>query len=115
MKCRSYNNFDDILFQQDVEELDWSRVLNCPDIEPAAALFHDILNGVVNKHAPFVNVKLSDNAPKWFTLDYLSHVNEREFLKRKYNKCPCPEHRALHLDSKKMHQESQNIVTTIIL
>ncbi len=105
IKCRSYTNLDELALQHDVERIDWSVVLSDRNIESAASNFHTLLTECVDRHAPMINVKLHDNALKWFTHDYLSHINEREYCRRKYNICPCPEHDRLRLDSRRRTKE----------
>ena len=83
-----------------MEDIDWACIHECVDVDIAATLFCKMLNVVIDKHAPFTKVKLYDNAPRWFTLDYLSHVNEREFLMRKHKKCPCNVHLAQFIEAK---------------
>ena len=74
------------MFQHDVEKLDWSVVLMSNDVESTAALFHDILCATVDQHAPHMRVKLYVNAPKWITLDYLSHIKREKVLQQKAQK-----------------------------
>ena len=93
-------NFIDINFQNAVDEIDWTNVLQCEDIEHAANEFHRLLSLTVDQHAPFINLKLRVNAPKWINGDFLAHVNEREFLSKKHKKCPCQYHLTLKLESK---------------
>ncbi len=47
-----------------------------------------------------IDLKLHDNASHWMTGDYyLSHINEREYYCRKFNKCPWPKHNTLKHES----------------
>ena len=100
IRCRSYKTFDDKLFQLDVENIDWSELLATRDVNIAAELFLTNICNVVDTHAPYMEVKLHDNAPKWVNGDYLSHINEREYHDRNHSKCPCEHHHHLKIDSK---------------
>ena len=54
IKCRSYTHFDDQLFQQDIERITWTDVLNNYDIESAPSTIHKILCDCVDLHAPII-------------------------------------------------------------
>ena len=76
IKCRSYTKFVEVDSQRDIERLDWSAIMDDNNVESAASNFHTILCSCVDQHAPMINLKLHDNAPRWMTRDYLSHINE---------------------------------------
>ena len=48
-----------------------------------------MLLDVIDKHAPFRNLKLRDFAPAWLTGDFLTHIDEREYWSSKFAKNPC--------------------------
>ena len=69
------------------------------DPKRAATSSTTLLNGIVEKYAPTICLKIREHAPGWLNGDFLAHVDEREFWGKKYNKCPCQFHLDKKLDS----------------
>ncbi len=86
IECRSYNSFDPIAFQREIDEYNWDDIMMCNDVNTAVELFNREFIKLVNKHAPFRRLKMLDNAPGWLNGDMLAHINEREYWTRKFKK-----------------------------
>ena len=98
--CRCYTKLIDADFQRDVENIDWSPVLDCNDLDTAVNIFQELFMSVVDIHAPFIDLKMRDHAPAWIDGDMLAHINEREFWSRKHDKNPTEYHLEQKLLSK---------------
>ena len=96
---RSYRNFDPKLFQNHINSIDWSNILAIDDPSTAAETFTTMFSDILDLHAPFKSVKLRLCAPPWINTDYLAHIDEREFLSKRYKKFPRPENLALKKDA----------------
>ena len=88
VKCRSYRQFNESAFKLDVQNLNWSMVTDCPDVDIATHLFTRMLLDVIDKHAPYRQLKLREFAPKWLNTEYLSLVDAREYWCKKFKKNP---------------------------
>ena len=57
-----------------------------PDSDMAWCNFSNKLILIMDKHAPFKKLRVSDSMPKWVTREYLSACDERDALHRKYSR-----------------------------
>ena len=53
IKCRSYYKFVDAQCQADVDMIDWSLVYSEEDLDTSVAIFHQLLNKVLDNHTFF--------------------------------------------------------------
>ncbi len=87
---RSYRSFDPLLFERDIIFHNWEHVLGNPDVNGAWDLFNEDLITILNKHAPFRRMKISESLPKWVTREYVEACDTRDHHHQEYvhNKTP---------------------------
>ena len=78
--------------------IEWSQLYGIENANEAAARFTSKILIVVDKHAPFIRLKLRDHGPAWLNYDVLSHIDERKYHSRNLNQCPCHEHLLLKIE-----------------
>ena len=84
--ARSFRNFDPLLFERDVIFENWSDVIDEPNGTLAWDNFANKLVFIIDRHAPYKKLRVSDSMPKWVTREYLSACDERDALHRRYSK-----------------------------
>ncbi len=89
--CRNYRRFDEGAFQNFIESIDWSVILQTDDANVAAQTFQKLFVNACDLFAPIKMINLKENAPAWMTGDYLAHVDERKFLSNRCRKSPTSE------------------------
>ena len=73
-------------YQKRINEVDWSLILNCNDVNVGAYLFRKTLIDICNELAPWMRLKLRDFAPPWLNSEYLALIDAREYWCGKYKK-----------------------------
>ena len=91
---RSYREYDEDLFYDDMCNVDWSPIYIHNDVNAATELFTRMLLNVIDRHAPFKKLKCKANLPKWITGDFLSAVDEKEHRCNIYSRRPTVENAA---------------------
>ena len=76
IECRNYRRFDEQAFQDHIEQVDWSEILDSQDANVAALLFQDLFLSICVIYAPLKTINIKEIAPAWMTGDYLAHVDE---------------------------------------
>ena len=71
-----------------IERTNWSNVLSSRDANVAMDLFTEWSNAVMDIHAPFKTINVKENTPACMNREYLSHVDERNYLSKVYRKNP---------------------------
>ena len=107
---RNYRNFDASLFEEDLEQVNWNSVTNCSDVNEAVSCFNFEFLTVLNKHLPWKKLRVRKSNASWVTSEFLSLIDRREYLAKKYRDCPCPEHHALKLQSRRDCVKMRNIL-----
>ena len=83
ISTRSFKNFNEEAFLDDLGDLDWSGFLNATNADVAADIFSSNVLKVLNKLAPCVKRRVNNFNPPWVN-DYLLHsIRERDFLKKR--------------------------------
>ena len=49
-----YRHFDQSLFREDLNKLDWNIVHSCNSVDDAVSCFYDMFMSIVNKHLPLL-------------------------------------------------------------
>ena len=86
VKCRSFRHFVPEDFQKEVEDVNWNILYDCTDVNVAANILCTTLVKIIDKHAPFTQLKLRDFAPPWLNTEFLGLVDAREYWSNKYKK-----------------------------
>ena len=66
---RSYKEFQQDSFLQDVKNTDWTEVYACSDVDMAAECFSRKFRYILNIHAPWVRVQQHKNFAPWLTVE----------------------------------------------
>ncbi len=102
--ARSYRKYDAQRYQQDIESADWSAVMDeSSDVNKATISFYKILLNIIEKHAPFKDIKCKGLLPTWFTNELMSLIDDRTYHLRRHKKFPTPE-------NYRLRQEAINLV-----
>ena len=83
IKARSYKNFNDELFCNELHDLDWSNILQTNYINEAATTFNNNLLRVLHKHAQILTRRMSAANPPWVNDELIDAIRERDFRKKK--------------------------------
>lgn len=104
-RCRTFNNYVKVDFQQDLVNYDWSELfeIECPN--QAWLLLYGVILEFANKHCPFRQFTSKRELPEWLTNEILEFLKERDHkykvakrsadphdwsvLKKLRNKCNC--------------------------
>ncbi len=76
--ARTYRRFDQTLFERDIIFSDWSDVCMEADANIAWHNFAKRLSDILEIHAPYRKMRISDSLPKWVTAEYMSACDERD-------------------------------------
>ena len=78
---RSFKNFDETMFINDLHEVPWETIEAFEDINEIVGVWNNMLLEVVNKHAPIKSHRIKRKyQPTWLTPQILDCIKER-------NKC----------------------------
>ena len=83
ISTRSFKNFNEEAFLNDLGDLDWSGVLNATNADVAADIFSSNVLKVLNKLAPCVKRRVNNFNPPWVNDHLLHSIRERDFLKKR--------------------------------
>ena len=83
ISTRSFKNFNEEAYLDDLGDLDWSGVLNAINADVAADIFSSNVLKVLNKHAPCVKRRIKNSNPPWVNDHLLHSIRERDFLKKR--------------------------------
>ena len=78
---RSYKNFNEQDFLQDLAQTDWNPVIDTGDVELSAELFEKIFLDIIDKHVPFKKSRIRKKTSPWMTNEVLNMMRERDRLK----------------------------------
>ena len=79
---RSFKNFNQEAFLDDLGNLDWSKVIHTNDVDTAVSQFNKNVLEVLNRHAPLTKKRLRDSSPQWVTEELLDAIKRRDYLKK---------------------------------
>ena len=86
IRVRTYKNFNDEEFLRDLRLADWSYFYNLRDLDTACDIFNNNIKNVAQKHAPFISIKVKGKPEAWVTKEFLTAINERNFLLKQAKK-----------------------------
>jgi len=82
LKTRSFKNFNEKTFCDDLRRANWDEVTNAVNIDIACENFIEIVNTITDRHAPKVAHRVSNRTPGWITDDLRNAIKERELVKK---------------------------------
>ena len=77
---RSFKNFNQEAFLDDLGKLDWSPMLKSTVVDEAAEIFNSNVLGVLDRHAPLVQIRIRLDSPPWFNEELYHAIQERDYL-----------------------------------
>ena len=80
---RSYKQFDEPMFLNDLSNVPWHVVKNCDNVNDALDLWQSLLCKVVDKHIPKKVKRVRGTPSPWLNSNILNHMSTRDFLHRK--------------------------------
>ena len=83
IRKRSYKNFNEEKYLDDLSQVDWSDVLQCDDLDTATEMFTRKLKYVLNVHAPWIIFQQRKYFTPWLTEETKQLMKERDQLKQK--------------------------------
>ncbi len=90
--ARSYRKYETNKYRQDIESADWSSVTEEElDVNRATINFYKIPLTIIDKHAPYKDIRCKGPLPTWFTNELMSLIDDRTYRLRKHKKSPMPE------------------------
>ena len=99
---RCYRKLDPDAFNRDVAGINWEELKTCNDLDEAVSLFNFEFMKVVNLHMPYKRIRTRVEQAPWVTNEHLSLIDRREYLGKKFDKCPCEMHLKLKKDAERM-------------
>ena len=85
-RFRSMKHYCKELFCIKLREVDWNLVLLETDVEMALKNFTETLLGVINKIAPYHEMRVKHDSAPWMCREILVAIRRRDFLFRKFKK-----------------------------
>ena len=79
---RSFKNFDNEAFLDDLGSLDWSKVIYGNDVDKAVAQFNQNVLEILDRHAPLTKKRLRESSPRWVTEELIEAISKRDYLKK---------------------------------
>ena len=79
---RSFKNFNQEAFLDDLGNLDWSKVIHADNVDFAVSQFNENVLKVLNRHAPLTKKRLRESSPQWVTEELLEAIKRRDYLKK---------------------------------
>ena len=82
MKYRSFKNFDQDMFLEDLNRCTWDSIKDTNDIDHNLEIWYSLIIGVVDKHLPFKPKSVKRiKQPDWMTHDILECMRQRDHCK----------------------------------
>ena len=83
IRKRSYKNFSEEKFLEDLAKVDWTDVYLCQDVDDAAAVLTRRLYDVLNVHAPWIQFQQRKSFVPWLTLETKELMIQRDLWKQR--------------------------------
>ena len=81
IRGRSYKLFDPTAFLNDLQNVDWTYVISCPDLDQAVEIFTKLFNDIYDIHAPWKVYQRRKNYAPWITEELKTLINDRDYWK----------------------------------
>ena len=105
IKYRSFKNFDEIAFLNDLLAVPWSEIEMFNDIDESLEAWYSLFIKTVDKHAPIKTHRTkNDIQPDWINPDILDKMKQRDKLKKQ---CRFDEYNILRNEISKRIQEAK--------
>ena len=110
---RCYKNFDNTKFKNDLHKISWKEHCSNPDSNVALEHFLQIINKLLDKHAPYVMSKSrsSFTTKPWITMAIANCIRSKKKIYRKFCKEKNPKQKEIHGKQIKTYR---NHLTTLL-
>ena len=81
IRGRSYKLFDPIAYINDLQNVDWTNVITCPDLDQAVEIFSKLFNDIYDIHAPWKVYQRRKNYAPWVTEELKLLIQSRDHWK----------------------------------
>uniref|UniRef100_A0A8C6NRV0 Reverse transcriptase domain-containing protein n=1 Tax=Nothobranchius furzeri TaxID=105023 RepID=A0A8C6NRV0_NOTFU len=78
IRLRDLHTFNTDQYLQELHSLNWNRLFLIPDVNDAWAFFHSQFMQVLDKHAPWVSVKIKGSHLPWISHDLIALFKKRD-------------------------------------
>ena len=102
IRKRSYRNFNEANFVEDVARIDFTDVYCTRDVDDAAAMLTDKLVEVLNLHAPWIVYQQRKHYTPWVTLETSQLMKERDKIKEEAKAMASREGRAASVEQSEL-------------
>lgn len=103
IKYRSFKNFDENAFLNDLFAVPWSDIETCSNVDDALEAWYSLFIETIDKHAPIKEHRIKhDVQPDWVTSDVLDKIKQRDNLK---HQCRFDEYKTLRNEISNLIQE----------
>lgn len=83
IEYRSYRSYTKEYFVSELNEIDWSIIDNCNDIDSAVEAWNNVFSEVANRHAPIKKTRVKGLHAPWMTPILSDAMRDRDFHHRK--------------------------------
>ena len=80
---RSYKNFNEECFLNDLFDVPWINVKKCHNVNNALRVWQYMFNNVVNKHIPKKTKRIRSSPSPWLNNTIMKQMSRRDYLHRK--------------------------------
>ena len=81
-KKRSYRNFDEKAFIEEVEKISWWEVYSCTDVDQAVDIFTRRLTDILDKMAPVKKFQIRTKYAAWVTAETKANIRDRNIAQQ---------------------------------
>ena len=79
---RSYKNFDENLFMEEVSKISWWEVYSCQNVDTAVDIFTKKLTDILDKMAPVKKFQIRTRYAAWVSEDTKDRIRERDIAQQ---------------------------------
>ena len=85
-KGRSYRNFDKIIFQEKLTEVNWADFYNIEDVSEAWQFLLNHINTILDQMCPIRSFKIRNYRPDWMTRELIEQIKDRDYFYKRAKK-----------------------------
>ena len=83
---RSYRNFDEDLFKENLSDHNWDNIMNFDDVDLKWADYHQTITNILDQMCPIKKFKISKFKQPWITPQLLELIKDKDLKLRKAKK-----------------------------
>ena len=80
---RSYRNFDKIVFQEKLSQVNWTDFFSIGEVNEAWQFLFDQINIILDQMCPIKSFKIKNYRPDWMTRELIEQINDRDYFYKK--------------------------------